>query len=157
MLQCIIFVKLWNNTVSDMSAVRILGRTPRVPNKYELIGSDIHHMVLLDRTNVKEPRFWRNNVINAYCISVSSGNDFSGDEFWLGIYDEPYQQKLVRAYFTSYGGMCGYEFSKFYNRDEIDNLADLHIQEKALKVLNELLDKGIIEIRRPSGKRIAAK
>ena len=139
-----------------MKTPAILGHKPKVPNKYGLIGSDLNHMILLDRNKVGKPMFWRNDVINAWCISASSGNDLAGDEFWLGIYDEPYHQKLVRAYFTSYGGMCGYEFSKFYEPSEIENLDDLHIQEKALKVLNELIDKGIIEIRRPSGKRISA-
>ena len=140
-----------------MATATILGRKPKVPNKYGLIGSDLNHMVLLDRTKVKKPLFWRNNVINAWCISRCSSNDTFNDEFWLGIYDEPYHQKLVRANFTSWGGMCGYEFSKFYNPAEIENLEDLRIQEEALKALNELLDKGIIEIRRPSGKVIPAK
>ena len=140
-----------------MTIPTILGRKPQVPNKYNLIGSDLNHMELLDRSKVKEPLFWRNNVINAWCISCASNPDMDGDEFWLGIYDKPYNQKLVRSYFTSWGGMCSYKFSKFYDKEEIENMQDLIIQEKALSILNQLIDEGIIAIRRPSGKVIVTK
>lgn len=137
-----------------MKTQTILGRRPSVPNKYGLLFSDLKYMYLKDRTKVTKPRFWRNDIINAWCISAASGDDIFGDEFWLGIYDKPYRNRLVRAYFTSYGGMCGYQFTKFYDPSEIENKYDLQIQEKALAILNALLDDQIIEIKRQSGKVI---
>ena len=136
-----------------MITQKIFGRKPRVPNKYELIGSDLTHLELGDRSKVHEPLFWRNNVINAWCISKTT-DPMDGDEFWLGIYDEPYRRKLVHAHFDAYGGMCSYNITQFYEPSEIENMHDLRIQEDALEILNKLLDEGIIRVVRPSGKRI---
>lgn len=127
----------------------ILGTTLRVPNKYNLTMEDLKkHLVLKDRSKVGEPRFWRNNVINAYCISVSAGPYLSADSFWLGIHDKLYNGKIVRCYFDSFGGMCSYDFEKFYDPSDIENQYDLEIQEKALEILNGLIDDGILGIER---------
>lgn len=40
-------------------------RKPKVENKYNLKPSDINKLIVKDRSKIKEPLFWRNNVINA--------------------------------------------------------------------------------------------
>ena len=139
-----------------MSQPTILGRKPDVPNKYNLTPEDLNHLELLDKRQVKDPLFWRNNVINAWCISYEN-DDIAGDEFWLGIYDKPFRNRLIHVHFSAYGGMCNYNFTKFYDPHQIDNIYDLDVQEHALKILNDLIDRGIIAVHKPSGKRVSAK
>lgn len=50
-------------------------RKPKVENKYNLKPSDINKLIVNDRSKIKEPLFWRNDVINAWCISKSIGTD----------------------------------------------------------------------------------
>lgn len=126
-------------------------RKPKVPNKYNLTP-DMIPKLKYDRSKIGEPMFWRNNVINAWCITRNTANDGNDhrfgtyDGFWLGIYDDKaksYAGKL-RYYFDSYGGMCSYNITKFYDESEIENEMDLEIQEKALEVLNQLIDDGVL-------------
>ena len=126
-------------------------RKPRVKNKYNLTPKKIDTL-LVNRDLVKEPVFWRNNVIDAWCISVNTiknslDEEFSTyNEFWLGVYDEnakSYAGK-VRHHFSAYGGMCSYNFKGFFNYQEIENETDLEIQEKAIKKLNQLIDDGVL-------------
>ena len=53
--------------------------------------------------------------------------------------------------------MCNYIFDTFYNLEDIENLADLEIQEKLLDRMNWLLDEGIVKIDGPEIKRIKKK
>ena len=126
-------------------------RKPKVKNKYNLTPTKIKKLKY-NRELIGEPTFWRNNVISAWCISrntiKNSKDDEFGtyDEFWLGIYDDDakaYAGKL-RIDFTSYGGMCSYNFKKFYDFSEIENEMDLEIQEKCLEVINTLIDKQVL-------------
>lgn len=126
-------------------------RKPKVKNKYNLTPAKIRKLKF-NREKIGEPLFWRNNVINAWCITAttiknSKDAEFGTySEFWLGIYDEDaksYANRL-RFGFSSYGGMCGYTFSKFYDEKEIENEIDLEIQEKSLEILNNLIDKQIL-------------
>lgn len=126
-------------------------RKPKVPNKYNLTPAMIPKLKY-DRSKVGEPMFWRNDVIDAWCITrdtAKDGNDYifyTYDIFWLGIYDDKaksYAGKL-RYFFDSYGGMCSYKFTKFYDYSEIEYEMDLEIQEKALEVLNQLIDDGVL-------------
>ena len=131
--------------------VKKMMREPKVPNKYDLTPEKIRGLKF-DRSKIGEPVFWRNNVISAWCITRDTAKDKNDymfgtyDSFWLGIYDddaEAYAGKL-RFYFDSYGGMCSYEFKKFYNYSEIEYELDLEIQEMALEVLNQLIDDGVL-------------
>ena len=126
-------------------------RKPRVENKYNLNINKIKKLKIGDRSNISEPLFWRNNVINAWCISGSSGTDAdhrfgTDDGYWIGIYDEnakSYAGKF-RFNFTSYGGMCSYNFTSFYRSKDIENENDLRIQELFLEKINYLIDNGIL-------------
>lgn len=123
-----------------------LKRNKDIKNKYKLTPRVLETYIVGDRTEVCEPLFWRNNVINAWCISKEIG----GDEFWIGIYDDIiYNEDSLpvgqfRFDFYSYGGMCKYEFKKFFNLSEIENEDDLRIQEAFIEKINLLIDKGII-------------
>ncbi len=141
-------------------------REHKIPNTYNLTMKDVRKLQVADRTKIKSPLFWRNDIIDAWCISGSTNakcfnkgdfkewvdveliNDGMQDEFWIGIYDEDaraYAGKL-RVSFSSYGGMCGYNFNRFYNPKEIENEQDLLIQEMFLKKLNYLISEGVLEI-----------
>ena len=126
-------------------------RKPKVPNKYNLTPAMINKLKF-DRSKIGEPVFWRNDIINAWCITRNTckdGNDYrfgTYDSFWLGIYDDnakSYAGKL-RYYFDSYGGMCSYKITKFYDYSQIEYEMDLEIQELALEVLNQLIDDGVL-------------
>lgn len=142
---------LFDKNRSKYMACKI--RKPMVSNKYNLTIDKLKKYRVADRALVKEPIFWRNNVVQAWCISGSAGTDkdrrFGTDnEFWIGIYDEDakaYAGKF-RFYFTSYGGMCGYAFNEFFNERDIEYENDLLVQEMFLEKINTLIDSGIIAL-----------
>lgn len=126
-------------------------RQPKVENKYNLKFSDVKRMEVADRSKVCSPLFWRNNVINAWCISGSAGSDAdrrfgSDNEFWIGIYDKPYYKRYIHAHVNCWGGMGKYEFDEFFNPKDIEHDIDLEIQEKVLETLNMLIDNGIVKL-----------
>lgn len=128
-------------------------REPKVKNKYNLKPSDIPKLKVLNKDAIHKSPFWRNDVIGAWCLSGSSGNILdwkygTDDEYWLGIYDEDakaYKGK-IRCNFSSYGGMCWYKFSKFFDYEQIKNEVDLEIQEKFIGTINQLIDDGVLGI-----------
>lgn len=128
-----------------------LHRKPIVPNKYKLNIAKIKKLKVGNRELICEPLFWRNNVISAWCISGSSGTEadhrFGTDNgYWIGIYDDDakaYAGKF-RIDFSSYGGMCGYNFTSFYQPKDIENENDLKIQELFLEKINYLIDNGVL-------------
>ena len=68
-------------------------RKPVVDNKYNLTIEKIKNLKIKERNLVKEPLFWYNKVINAWCILGSAGTKEdlrfgTDDRFWIGIYDE---------------------------------------------------------------------
>jgi len=124
-----------------------------VKNKYSLKPSDINKLIILDRSKIKEPLFWRNDIIGAWCISKSIGNSkdrqfCTDNSVWIGVYDEDaksYKNK-VRYNCTSYGGMCSYNFKKFFDSKDIENEYDLKSQEFLLETINTLLDLKILSL-----------
>lgn len=125
-------------------------RKPNVKNKYHLNIRMIKQLRVGDRSKLSSPLFWRNNVIDAWCISkvVDPENEQWGDEtsFWIGIYDEnakAYPGKF-RFSFETYGGMCSYKFTEFFRSEDIDCEADLAVQEQFLETINHLIDEGIL-------------
>lgn len=124
--------------------INTLIKNPRVPNKYNLTVEKVKNLKINDSTKICTPLFWRNDVINAWCISYESdqdsGNKLSYDSFWIGFYDNG----DFKFYFTSYGDMCGYDFEEFYNPHEIEIIDDFLVQEKFLEKINLLLDEKIL-------------
>lgn len=124
-------------------------RKPKVKNKYNLTMKKINNLKIGDESKICEPLFWRNNVVSAWCISKDIGTDAdkrygTDNSFWIGIYDEPYYGKRFHVKCYSFGGMCGYNFKKFYDEKEIENEIDLQTQEELLKTVNHLIDEGIL-------------
>lgn len=50
-------------------------RPPKVENKYQLTMEIARNLDIGDETKVREPLFWRNDVVHAWCISKSIGSD----------------------------------------------------------------------------------
>lgn len=138
-----------------MKTKQELHREPTVENKYNLTVKDVRNLEIADRSQIKDPMWWRNDVISAWCISKNIGTKddirFGTDNsFWIGVYDEDakaYAGKF-RITFSTYGGMCGYNFDKFYDPEEIDNELDLQTHEQFLACINTLIDNGVLRIRK---------
>lgn len=128
-------------------------RNSIVDNKYNLTLPIIKKLKVVDRSQLKSPLFWRNDVIKAWCISGNAGSAAdqrygTDNSFWIGIYDEnaPSYAGRFRVYLTSYGGMCGYTFHHFFCPDDIRCENDILIQERFLQKINLLLDIGVLKM-----------
>lgn len=120
-----------------------------VKNKYNLTYSGVKKLKVGNRELVNSHLFWRNEIIKAWCITGYTGNNsfYRGEnEYWIGIYDEdaPFFAGQFRFELTSYGGMCGYTFNKFFDKEDIECGDDLLIQEMFLNKINQLIDLGIL-------------
>lgn len=65
-------------------------RKPKVQNKYNLKPKDIEKAVVLDYERLHQAPFWRNGVVQAWCLSDGSGKGFYDgwwDSYWIGFYD----------------------------------------------------------------------
>lgn len=128
-------------------------RKPKVVNRYNLTVDRCRRLTIADRSKIKEPLFWRNENIDAWCISEDIGSNAdkkygTENSYWIGIYDDDaksYAGKL-RIDFSSHGGMCGYNFNQFFDPEEMDNEIDLQTHERFLSKINYLLDEGILKI-----------
>ena len=127
-------------------------RKPRVENKYNLTISKIRKLQINNRALIQDSLFWRNEVIKAWCISDSTIRNTLDElcstynSYWIGIYDKPYEGKLLRFRLSKYGDMCNYEFEKFFQEEDIECEIDLQIQELFLEKINELIDKKILKL-----------
>ena len=127
-------------------------REPKVKNKYNLKPKDIQNATVLDFERLKQPPFWRNDVVGAWCLSGGAGKGLYGsweDSYWIGFYDKDAKSYAgkIRLSCSSHEDMCGYNFKKFFDYKEIENEADLKLQEKLLDRINWLIDEKIIEIK----------
>ena len=119
------------------------------PNKYNWDCKNIKKIKILDWEKLKKFT-WYNPATNCYC-HLEGCNDprkmndkfkyDDEDEFWIGFYGDG----KVDFHFTSYGGMCGYEFKEFYKLKDMDNNFDLNVQINAIRYLNMLVEEGVIE------------
>ena len=125
-------------------------RQPTVQNKYNLTVAKLKELKC-NRNKITTEHFWRNNVINAWCISANTCKTRADDEFgtyneyWVGVYDEDAKSYAgkIRVTFSAYGGMCHYNFRNFFDAKEIENDLDLRIQEMFIEKMNQLLDEGV--------------
>ena len=129
-------------------------RKPTVENKYNLTMKTTKQLQIVDRSQIGEPLFWRNEAITGWCISENTAKNKKDIEFctynsyWIGIYDEEAKNKRkLRITCEAHGGMTSYNFTKFFDYHEIENEDDLLVQEKLLSKLNELIDKEILAIK----------
>lgn len=125
---------------------------PKVKNKYNLTIAQCKKLKVENRDKIASPLFWRNNVINAWCISENVGSKTdrrycTDNSYWIGIYDNDAKEYCgkFRFDFSTYGGMCGYSFNEFFKEKDIENEQDLRLQEAFLSKINFLLDEGILK------------
>lgn len=126
-------------------------RQPKVKNKYNLKPNDITKAIILDEKRLHQEPFWRNTIINAWCLSGGSGRGYYGgyiNSYWIGFYDKDAKSYAgkIRLTCSAYEDMCSYKFKKFFDYDEIEREVDLELQEKLLTMINWLIDEKIIEI-----------
>ena len=118
-------------------------------DKYNIQPKDLERVEILV-TPSPEMGFWRNNVINAWCMGQSFGtkDDFkyvSESDWWIGIYDKPYRTKLFHYNMNCMGGMCSLKFSKFNDKQEFEhNEKELLIS--FIETINNLIDNHIIKV-----------
>ena len=126
-------------------------RKPMVKNKYNIKPKDIQKATIIDYSKLHQPPFWRNDVVQAWCLSDGSGKGLRGDSidsYWIGFYDKDAKSHAGKIILrcSSYEGMCNYNFNTFFNPSDIENETDLELQEKLLERINWLIDEGIIEM-----------
>ena len=126
-------------------------RKPKVENKYNLKPKDIEKAVILDYDRLHQSPFWRNDVVQAWCLAGWSGKEFYDDlvdGYWIGFYDNDAKEYAgkIRFYCKYYKDMCSYNFNSFFDYTEIEHEVDLELQEELLKRINFLIDEKIISI-----------
>lgn len=126
-------------------------RKPKILNKYNLKPKDIQKATILNYDRLHEHPFWRNDVVQAWCLSDGSGRGLYGDwidSYWIGFYDKDAKSHAGEIILScsSYEDMCNYNFDSFFDYNDIDNEIDLELQEKLLDRINWLIDEGIIHI-----------
>jgi hypothetical protein len=123
------------------------------PNKYKLTPKSITKLVIMDWERLKE-KTWQNEAMTngtwychlEGCQEPNSNKNFNDeDEFWIGFRED---DNKVDFHFTCYGGMCGYEFEKFYDMKEIENWMDLNVQVNTIRWLTSMIDDGILAIKK---------
>lgn len=130
-------------------------REPLVRNKYGIKPKDIERAIVIDKKRLEKEPFWRNEGVQAYCLSDSTIKNSKDSEFstynsyWIGFYDQDAKTHAgkIKLSCTAYGGMCSYNFKEFFNPNEIECDIDLEIQEKLLKRINWLIEEQIIKIK----------
>lgn len=118
----------------------------KYPNKYNLTPKNIKKLKILDWVRLKE-KTWHNNAMlsgNWWCHLEGCNNGGAYDdfvEFWIGFNED---DDRVKCHFTSDGGMCGYNFTKFYSSKSIENKYDMQMQVNTIRWLNMMIDEGIL-------------
>ena len=88
------------------------------------------------------------------CSSIINGVVFIGkyefkNDKWVKTFRSIWNYYFGQGIdFTTYDGMCGYNFNKFFQEKDIDNEMDLRIQEMALETINKLIDLGILGLQK---------
>ena len=119
----------------------------KYPNKYNLTPKSIKKLKILDWGRLKE-KTWHNNALsgNWWCHLEGSNSDCSyddDDEFWIGFNED---NNKIDYSFSSYGGMCHYNFKNFYDSKDIENKYDMQMQVNTIRWLNMMIDEGILGV-----------
>lgn len=121
----------------------------RYPNKYNLTTESIKSFKILNWDELKK-KTWLNKAMTSGtwwchlegCQSENQKYD-EENEFWIGFNEN---NNEIDYYFTTFGGMCGYKFDKFYSMKHIENKYDMQVQVNVIKWLNMMIDEGILGI-----------
>lgn len=99
-------------------------RKPKVVNKYNLKPKDIQKAIILDYDRLHKPPFWRNNVVQAWCLLDGAGKGLYVnwiDSYWIGFYDndaKAYAGK-IRLSCSTMEDICNYNFERFYDYQKL--------------------------------------
>lgn len=121
----------------------------KYPNKYNLTPKNIKKLKILDWEKLKQKTWYNRAKVdtgNWWCHMEGcskSGNYDDEVEFWIGFNED---NNKIDCHFTSYGGMCWYNFKKFYNAKEIENKYDMQMQVNTIRWLNMMIDEGILGV-----------
>ena len=119
----------------------------KYPNKYNLTPKNIKTVKVLDWDRLKEYT-WQNTAMNSPCWCHLEGCQKKGQrfndeiEFWIGFYENG----KVGCHFTTYDGICSYNFTKFYSKKSIKTSYHMQMQVNTIKYLNMLIDEKIISL-----------
>lgn len=119
-------------------------------NKYNLTPKSIKKLKILDWDKLKK-KTWKNDAMtNGTWFCHLEGCQYPGskkfddeDEFWIGFRED---DNKIDCHFTSYDGLCGYNITEFYDKNQIDNSMDLNVQINAICWLNQMIDEKILSI-----------
>lgn len=121
----------------------------KYPNKYNLTPKNIKTIKVLDWDRLKNDVYtWQNTAMNSPCWCHIEGCQKEGQkfddesEFWIGFFEDG----KIKCNFSCYGGMCSYNFTKFYSARSIENPYNMQVQVNAIKYLNMLIDEKIISL-----------
>lgn len=120
-------------------------------NKYNLKPNDIKKAIVVSPERLKLKPFWRNELINAWCLSEGAGRGFGGswiDSYWIGFKDDG----KIDYHILCWEGMGNYAIKEFFKSNDIECRSDLDIQIKYVKMLNWLIEENIIKIGGINGK-----
>lgn len=118
----------------------------KYPNKYNITPKSIKKLKILDWGKLKG-KTWHNNAMlsgNWWCHleGCNNGGNYDSEvEFWIGFNED---NNKIDCHFTSYDGMCWYNFKKFYNGAEISNKYDMQMQVNTIRWFNMMIDEGIL-------------
>lgn len=119
----------------------------KYPNKYNLKPKDIRKLKILDWGKLKTKTWLNQAKLSGTwwchlegCQPENERYD-DEDEFWIGFNED---NNEIDFHFYSYGGMCGYNFDKFYSMKHIENKYDMQLQINTIKWLNMMIDEGIL-------------
>lgn len=113
---------------------------PRVQNLYNLNFERLKHLVLKDRTLIKEPIFWRNENNKLWCYSKPIANGEA--EFWIRIKDDD----TIVIHCSTENLLKEYCFEDFFDLKHINNVYEFMLQEELLATLNTFIESNIIDI-----------
>ncbi len=123
--------------------------TEKYPNKYNLKVKDIPKLKILDWGRLKKKTWFNKAMLSGTwwchlegCNTEDQPYD-DEDEFWIGFNED---NDKIACHFTSYGGMCGYNFSVFYRSKDIENKYDMMVQVNTIRWLNMMIDEGILGV-----------
>lgn len=120
----------------------------KYPNKYNLTPKNIKKLKILDWGRLKE-KTWHNNAMlsgNWWCHleGCNAGGQYDDEtEFWIGFNED---NNKVDCHFSTYGGMCHYNFKNFYDSKDIENKYDMQMQVNTIRWLNMMIDEGILGV-----------
>lgn len=120
----------------------------KYPNKYNLTPKSIKKLKILDWGRLKG-KTWHNNAMLSgdwwcHLEGCNASGPYNGEtEFWIGFNED---NNKIDCDFSSYDGMCRYNFKKFYNGAEISNKYDMQMQVNTIRWLNMMIDEGILGV-----------